>query len=135
MAWRLYAAVQNPDIARALSAACGEHAVMAESEGDNCDSQGKAFEIGSLSKGRSTNRHEPKRALIKPDKLLQDARADEAFVLARGAKPLRCGRAIYFRRPEMVAQVAENEVHLAACIQRLASPRAHWRVPAFGILR
>jgi type IV secretion system protein VirD4 len=37
---------------------------------------------------------------------VQDARTDEAFVIARGHKPLRCGRAIYFRRPEMAAQVA-----------------------------
>ncbi|MCK8786559.1 type IV secretory system conjugative DNA transfer family protein [Roseomonas sp. NAR14] len=108
VAWRLYAAVQNTDTARALSAACGEHAVMAESEGDNRGSQGKVFEVGSLSRGRSTNRHELKRALIKPDELLQDTRADEAFVLARGAKPLRCGRAIYFRRPEMAALVGAN---------------------------
>ena len=25
-----------------------------------------------------------------------------------GAKPLRCGRAIYFRRPELAAKIAAN---------------------------
>jgi type IV secretion system protein VirD4 len=32
-------------------------------------------------------------------------RYDEEIVLIQNAPPLRCGRAIYFRRPEMVAQV------------------------------
>lgn len=86
---------------------------MAESEGDNRGSQGKAFEMRPLSKGRSTNRHELKRALIKPDELLHDTRADEAFVPARGAKPLRCSRAIFFRRPEMAAQVGANRFRQA----------------------
>jgi len=49
--------------------------------------------------------------LIKPDELLQDARADEAFVVLRGAKPLRCGRAIYFRRPDMRGQVEASRFH------------------------
>jgi type IV secretion system protein VirD4 len=38
---------------------------------------------------------------------LQD---DEQIVLIRNAAPLRCGRAIYFRRPEMLAQVQLRKV-------------------------
>ena len=49
-----------------------------------------------------------RRSLIKPDELLQDTRADEAFVIVRGAKPLRCGRAIYFRRPDMAQAVTPS---------------------------
>jgi type IV secretion system protein VirD4 len=30
------------------------------------------------------------------------------FVIIRGARPLRCGRAIYFRRPELAERVAAN---------------------------
>ena len=51
--------------------------------------------------------------MIKPDELLQDTRADEAFVLIRGAKPLRCGRAIWFRRPEWRDLVGPNRFHPA----------------------
>nr|WP_292412516.1 type IV secretory system conjugative DNA transfer family protein [Mesorhizobium sp.] len=40
--------------------------------------------------------------------ILADSRADEQFVFIQGRKPLRCGRAIYFRRAEMVAKVAAN---------------------------
>ena len=51
------------------------------------------------------------RALIKPDELLQDTRADEAFLLLRGARPLRCGRAVWFRRPEWQGLVDQNRFH------------------------
>jgi len=61
--------------------------------------------------GRSENRSEVKRALIKPDELTQDTRTDEAFVLVRGSKPLRCGRAVWFRRPEWLTLVEANRFH------------------------
>jgi type IV secretion system protein VirD4 len=40
--------------------------------------------------------------------LIQDTRADELFVIARASKPIRCGRAIYCRRPEMRAKVSAS---------------------------
>lgn len=113
-AWRLYAAVQDPETARALSQACGEHGVMATSEGDTRGTSGRWGDASSASVGRSANRSEIRRALIKPDELLQDTRADEAFVIARGHKPLRCGRAIYFRRPEMRAAVEPSRFQPAS---------------------
>ena len=42
---------------------------------------------------------------------MHDVRDDEQFILSRGMAPLRCGRAIYFRRPEMQARVAANRFH------------------------
>jgi type IV secretion system protein VirD4 len=35
-------------------------------------------------------------------------RADEQIILTGGNPPLRCGRAIYFRRPEMAALVGKS---------------------------
>ncbi|WP_299654983.1 type IV secretory system conjugative DNA transfer family protein [uncultured Jannaschia sp.] len=106
--WRLYAALQDPETARELSQTCGEHGVIAASEGDTRGTSGRWAGGTSSSAGRSANRSEMRRSLIKPDELLQDTRTDEAFVILRGAKPLRCGRAIYFRRPEMAAEVAPS---------------------------
>jgi type IV secretion system protein VirD4 len=106
--WRLFAAVQDPDTARELSAMCGEYGVVATTQGNSSGSQGRGSGIASSSSGRSENRSEIRRALIKPEEIVQDTRADEAFVLVRGAKPLRCGRAIYFRRPDMAPLVAAN---------------------------
>jgi len=110
-AWRLFATVQDPDTARELSAICGEHAVVSTSSGDTEGSQSRGAMGASSSSGRSENRSEMKRALIKPEELMQDTRADEAFVIIRGSPPLRCGRAIYFRRPEWVGLVGENRFH------------------------
>ena len=109
--WRLFAAVQDPETARELSALCGEYGVVATAQGDTRGTQGRAGAVGSRSFGHSQNRSEIKRALIRPDELLQDTRADEAFVIVRGAKPLRCGRAIYFRRPGMLALVKASRFH------------------------
>jgi type IV secretion system protein VirD4 len=110
--WRLFAAVQDPDTAKELSAMCGDYAVVATAEGNNAGSQsrsGAAFR--SSSSGWSENRSEIRRALIKPEEIIQDTRADEAFVLVRGARPLRCGRAIYFRRQDMAPLIAANRFH------------------------
>jgi type IV secretion system protein VirD4 len=114
VSWRMYAGIQNPDTAKSVSDAAGGHAVIAESAGDNRGSQGKLLETGSRSKGRSTNRHELSRALIRPDELLHDVRTDEAFLFARNAKPLRCGRAIYFRRPELRDVIGVSRFHKGA---------------------
>jgi hypothetical protein len=54
---------------------------------------------------------EVKLALIKPYELRSDTRSDEAFVLVRGARPLRCGRALWFRRPEWTGLVQANRFH------------------------
>jgi type IV secretion system protein VirD4 len=62
--------------------------------------------VGSRSKGRNTNVHEISRPLIRPEEIMQDMRGDDMIVVPRGRKPLRCGRAIYFRRKELAAQVA-----------------------------
>lgn len=110
--WRLYAAVQDPETARELSQVCGEHGVMATSEGDTRGTSGRiGGGFAAASSGRSENRSEIRRSLIKPDELLQDTRGDEGFVIVRGSRPLRCGRAIYFRRPDMAAAVTPSRFH------------------------
>jgi type IV secretion system protein VirD4 len=97
-AWQIHAALQDPETARELSQVCGEHGVVASSEGSTRGTSGHWGGATSSSSGHSASRSEMRRPLIKPDELLQDARADEAFVILRSAKPLRCGRAIYFQR-------------------------------------
>jgi type IV secretion system protein VirD4 len=108
--WRLFAAVQDPETAKELSTMCGEHAVVATAQGRSRGSHGSGSGSNSSS-GRSENRSEMRRALIKPEEIIQDTRADEAFVLARGARPIRCGRAIYFRRTDMTSLVGANRFH------------------------
>lgn len=106
--WRAYAAIGSLEQARAVSEACGEHGVVLSSESTNRGKSARPLEIGTASSGTSEQISERGRRLTTVSEILADTRADEQFVFVRGRKPLRCGRAIYFRRPEMVAQVARN---------------------------
>ena len=40
-----------------------------------------------------------------PQEVMQDMRADDQIVFVKGQRPIRCGRAIFFRRKEMKALV------------------------------
>lgn len=96
--WRGYAAIHDISTAEEISAACGKHGVIAYSEGDNTgrsSGQGK----GSRSTGSNVSKHEIGRPLVFAAEITQDMRADDMIVIVDG-RPLRCGRAIYFRRPE-----------------------------------
>jgi type IV secretion system protein VirD4 len=111
---RSYAAVQDLETAKELEETFGQYAVMATSEGSNSGSSGKSFETGARSRGANTSYHEISRPLIRREELMNDCRTDEAFVIIRGARPLRCGRAIYFRRPELEARIAANRFNKTA---------------------
>ncbi len=111
VSFRCYAAVQDLDTATELESTFGTYGVMASSEGTNTGSAGKALESASRSRGSNVSYHEISRPLIRRAELMHDARADELFVLARSTPPMRCGRAIYFRRPEFVAKVGSNRFY------------------------
>ena len=105
-AWVGYAAIRA---GKDLSDQLGAHGVLAWSEGDNQGRQ-KPFGLnfGSTSRGINVNVHEIRRALIAASEMQQDLREDEIIIVPASGLPLRIGRAIYFRRPEMIAQVATN---------------------------
>jgi type IV secretion system protein VirD4 len=105
---RTYAAVQDLDTARELEESFGSYAVVTAGHARNTGSSGKAFESHSRQHGSTVNTAEASRPLIRREELMNDCRTDEAFVVVRGAPPLRCGRAIYFRRPEFAARVDRN---------------------------
>ena len=111
---RSYAAVQDLETAKELEETFGQYAVMATSEGSNSGSSGKSFETGARSRGANTSYHEIGRPLIRREELMNDCRTDEAFVIVRGARPLRCGRAIYFRRPEMEVRITASRFNKIA---------------------
>lgn len=106
--WRSYAAIGSLEQARAVSEALGEHGVVFSTETKNRGKSARPLEIGTASTGASEQKSERGRRLATVSEILADARADEQFVFIQGRKPLRCGRAIYFRRPDMVARVEKN---------------------------
>ena len=111
---RSYAVVQDIETASELERTFGTYGVMATSEGSNSGRSGKALEQSNVSRGENFSMQEIGRPLIRKSELMSDVRGDEAFVVVRGCPPLRCGRAIYFRRPEMVAKVAANRFYKKA---------------------
>ena len=64
--WRMYAAVQDPETARELSAVCGRHGVVATSRGESTGTRGG---LAATSSGRSESRSELGRALIGADEI------------------------------------------------------------------
>lgn len=106
--WRAYAAIADLDTAKELQAEFGEYGALASSEGSNSGTSGKGFELMSRSRGTNKNVHEISRPLIKAAELLRDTREDELFVVRRSSPPIRMGRAIYWRRPEMLPRVDRN---------------------------
>jgi type IV secretion system protein VirD4 len=109
-----YAAVQSQKTAKSLSDRAGTYGAVAYNESDNT---GRSSSFGSgrtRTTGSNSSRHEVARHLIKPEEITQDMRQDEQLLVPRAGKLARCGRPIYFRRPEMVAQVDRSRFYQGA---------------------
>jgi len=104
---RLFSHIQDYEAADFLSKACGEFTALGDSVSEGTGSS-SSWEHNSRSTHRSTSQQQLARRLIKPEEVLQRLRYDEQIVLVQNAPPLRCGRAIYFRRPEMAAKVESD---------------------------
>ncbi|UJM34111.1 Ti-type conjugative transfer system protein TraG [Bartonella henselae] len=94
-----YAAIKDLQTAKDISERCGQMTI---------EVTGTSKSRGlSLTKG-SQNINYQQRALILPHEIIQEMRQDEQIILMQGHPPLRCGRAIYFRRKEMLAATEKN---------------------------
>jgi type IV secretion system protein VirD4 len=92
------------DAAREISALCGEITQEVQSS-----SQGTGFYNKASRRTRTTTMQ--KRPLIMPHEIIQDLRSDEQIILVKGQSPLRCGRALYFRRDDMNSIVTRNRFY------------------------
>ncbi len=95
-AFASYAAVKALDTARNISAQCGEMTV---------EVKGSSRNIGWDTKNSASRKSESvnfqRRPLIMPHEITQSMRKDEQIIIVQGHSPIRCGRAIYFRRKDM----------------------------------
>jgi type IV secretion system protein VirD4 len=108
---RLFSHIQDYEAADFLSKACGEFTALGDSITEGSGTSSSGWDHHSRSAHQSTCQQQVARRLIKPEEVLHSLRYDEQIVLVQNAPPLRCGRAIYFRRPEMVAKVKGNAIH------------------------
>ncbi len=95
-----YAAIKAFDTARNVSAQCGEMTV---------EVQGRSRNIGSKNGTRKSETvNFQRRPLIMPHEITQSMRKDEQIIIVQGHNPIRCGRAIYFRRKDMTEAAKAN---------------------------
>jgi type IV secretion system protein VirD4 len=96
--WISFAAINDPDTADYISKRCGMTTVEIDQVSLNFQSRGSS---------RTRSKQLAARTLIQPHEVLR-MRTDEQIVFTAGNPPLRCGRAIWFRRNDMKSCVAEN---------------------------
>ncbi len=102
--WISFSAINDPDTADYISKRCGDTTV-------EVDQLSRSSQMSGSSRTRS--KQLSRRPLILPHEIMR-MRADEQIVFTAGNAPLRCGRAIWFRRDEMKSVVGENRFHKEA---------------------
>ncbi|RVE80055.1 Ti-type conjugative transfer system protein TraG [Sinorhizobium meliloti] len=95
-AFASYAAVKALDTARNISAQCGEMTVEVKGNSRNI-----GWDTKNSASRKSENVNYQRRPLIMPHEITQSMRKDEQIIIVQGHSPIRCGRAIYFRRKDM----------------------------------
>ncbi|WP_454858548.1 Ti-type conjugative transfer system protein TraG [Rhizobium binxianense] len=99
--WISFAAINDPDTADYISKRCGDTTV-------EVDQLSRSTQMSGSSRTRS--KQLASRRLILPHEVMR-MRADEQIVFTAGNPPLRCGRAIWFRRDDMKTCVGDNRFH------------------------
>jgi type IV secretion system protein VirD4 len=99
--WISFAAINNPETAEYISKRCGDTTVEVDQTNRSSGMKGSS---------RSRSKQLTRRPLILPHEVMR-MRADEQIVFTAGNAPLRCGRAIWFRRDDMTSIVGVNRFH------------------------
>jgi type IV secretion system protein VirD4 len=94
--WVSFAAINDPDTADYISRRCGLTTVEADQISRSVQAKGSS---------QTRSKQLASRPLIQPHEVLR-MRSDEQIVFTAGNPPLRCGRAIWFRRDDMSQCVA-----------------------------
>ncbi len=101
--WISFATINDPETAEYISRRCGMTTVEADQISRNVHSRGSS---------RTRSAQLSARPLIQPHEVLR-MRADEQIIFTSGNPPLRCGRAIWFRRRDMTTSVFDRRLHEA----------------------
>jgi type IV secretion system protein VirD4 len=99
--WISFAAINDPETADYISRRCGTTTVEIDQVSRSVQSNGSS---------RTRSKQLASRPLIQPHEVLR-MRADEQIVFTGGNPPLRCGRAMWFRRADMKSCVGQNRFH------------------------
>jgi type IV secretion system protein VirD4 len=103
VSWRSYAGIKDYDTALELSKTIGNYGVVARSR-----NAGWHGFFGRRSRSTSETWSEHARARIMAEEIINDLRKDTQIIIPHNLKPVICGRAIYFRRKELLPLVRHN---------------------------
>jgi type IV secretion system protein VirD4 len=104
---RCYGCAGDDDTAKEIEVACGSYTGEVESQSEGGGSSNRWNEaFGASSSNHGINKSLSEVKLLRADQA-KKLRFDEQIVIMKGYHPLRCSRAIYFRRPEMLSMLAE----------------------------
>ena len=105
-----YAAVKSKESAKAISDTVGEMTVIVQNTSQSASWRDGIFSRATSQNARLTRSENlQKRALLLAHEV-REMRSDEQIVFVRGKPALRCGRAIFFRRPEMLEGLGVSRV-------------------------
>ncbi|MEO9338594.1 Ti-type conjugative transfer system protein TraG [Mesorhizobium sp. SB112] len=104
--WISFAAINDIETAEYVSRRCGTTTIEIDQVSRSLQSRGSS---------RTRSKQLAARPLIQPYEVLL-MRADEQIVFTAGNPPLRCGRAIWFRRNDMTTCIRQNR------FRRLSAP-------------
>ncbi|MCP3477789.1 Ti-type conjugative transfer system protein TraG (plasmid) [Bradyrhizobium sp. CCGUVB1N3] len=99
--WISFSAINDPDTADYISKRCGDTTVEVDQLTQSSQMSGSS---------RTRSKQLARRPLLLPHEVLR-MRTDEQIIFTAGNPPLRCGRAIWFRRVDMRACVGENRFY------------------------
>lgn len=102
--WISFAAINDPETADYISRRCGMTTVEIEQVSRSFQSRGPS---------RTRSKQLAARPLIQPHEVMR-MRADEQIIFTAGNPPLRCGRAIWFRRKDLRACILPLKDDLSA---------------------
>src|SRR5215471_3809545 len=96
----------TPTTCRPKPAAAERSKCCDGSEGSNQGQQQPlGLSFGTFSRGQNANIHEIHRALITAAEMQQDLRTDDQIIVTDTGMPIRCGRCLWYRRPEIQALI------------------------------
>lgn len=99
--WISFSAINDPETADYISRRCGTTTVEIDQVSRSVQARGSS---------RTRSKQLASRPLIQPHEVLR-MRGDEQIVFTGGNAPLRCGRAMWFRRADMKSCVGDNRFH------------------------
>lgn len=102
---QIFGAINDQDTAERIAKKAGTYTAENTSTSRSTVARGST---GGSGVNRTTTTNLVSVPLIRPAEITQLMRADEQIVFFGSMSPIRCGRAIYFRRPEMVRIAGED---------------------------